>query len=130
MAVAALTFTAAAAPAASAGIAGLRTNSNFNGINSAAWTYAGGTPGAGDTIANAELVKGVDVRSRLYTFLTKVYAAQADVDSDMAALGMNVFVNGGAAFLFLAAGGAVTAQMTTVAAAGMIRLSMAHSETL
>ncbi len=129
MAVAALAFTAAAAPAASAGVADLRSGSNFNGQNSAAWTWAGGTPGAGDTIANAELLKGVDTRSRLYTFLTKVYANQAAVDSDMAALGITYFCNGGTEFRFLAAAGVVTAQMTTVAAAGMLRLSMAHSLT-
>ena len=125
----ALTLTAAAAPAASAGVADLRSGSNFNGINSAAWTYAGGAPGAADTIANAELLKGVDVRSRLYTFLTKVYADQAAVDADMAALGISYFANGASNFLFVAAGGVVDATITTVAAAGMLRLSMAHTLT-
>lgn len=125
MAVAALTLTAASAPVA---VAGLRAGQSANGLHSAGWTYAGGTPGIGDTIANAELLKGVNTRSRLYTFLTKVYANQAAVDADAAALGLNISMNGCSSFLFLAAGGAVTATVTTVAATGSIRMSMAHSE--
>jgi hypothetical protein len=122
----ALTLTAASQPAASTGVGGLKTGGNSNGINSAAWTYAGGA-GALDTIANAELLKGVDTRSRLYTFLTKVYADQAAVDSDMAALGVVTYANGGSNFLFLANAGAVTATFTCVAATGMLRVSMAHT---
>ena len=124
----AIALTAAAQPAASTGVGGLKTGGNSNGINSAAWTYANGA-GALDTIANAELLKGVDVRSRLYTFLTKVYADQAAVDSDMAALGVITYCNGGNNFLFLANAGAVTATLTAVAATGMIRISMAHTST-
>lgn len=123
---AALTLTAAAAPVA---IAGLKVGANSNGQNSAAWTYAGGAPGAGDTIANAELLKGVATGSRLHAFLTTAYANQAALDATCAALGVMSDANGAVALRFITAGAAApTATITTAAATGSIRVSIGYSQ--
>lgn len=122
---AAITLTASAMATA---LAGVKAGGNSNGNNSAGYTYAGGTPGAGDTIANAELLKGVSTTSRLYALLSKSYATQAALDSDLAALGVNVSVNGGSAFRFVtAAPGVPTATVTTASAAGSLRVSLGGS---
>lgn len=126
---AALTFTAAALPAAQTGRGGLVTNGNSNGNNSGAWTYAGGTPGAGDTIANAELLKGLSTTSRIYDFLSASYATQLELDQTMAALGVVLECNGGSALrLITAAPGVPTATVTTAAATGSVRISLGASQ--
>lgn len=125
---AALTFTAAALPAAVGPLAGLKDLANSNGSNSAAYTYAGGA-GAGDTIANVELLKGVATTSRLFAFLSFSYATQADLDATVAALGVINSVNGGTALRFItAAPGVPTATVTTAAATGAIRVACAYSQ--
>jgi hypothetical protein len=124
----ALTLTAAAMPAAAGPLAGVIDNGNSNGVNSAAWTFANGAPGAADTIANAQLLKGVATTSRLYAFLNRTWTDQAELDGAAAALGLNVSVNGGSAFYLITAGAAkATATVTTAAATGSIRLSIAAS---
>lgn len=124
----ALTLTAAAMPAAVGPLAGVIDAANSNGGNSAAWTYAGGAPGAGDTIANAELLKGVSTTSRLYAFLSKSYATQADLDATIAALGVMVSAQSASSFRFVtAAPGVPTATATTAVATGAIRVSIAAS---
>ena len=124
----ALTLTAAAMPAAVGPLAGVIDAANSNGGNSAAWTYAGGAVGAGDTIANAELLKGVSTTSRLYAFLSKSYATQADLDATVAALGVMVSTQSAAWFRFVtAAPGVPTATATTAVATGAIRVSIAAS---
>lgn len=123
---AALTLTAAAAPAA---LAGVKSGGSINGNNSAGYTYAGGTPGAGDTIANAELIKGVPTTSRLYAFLSRSYATQLELDQMAAALGLVMSCNGGSALrLITAAPGVPTATVTTAAATGSLRLSLGASQ--
>jgi hypothetical protein len=125
----ALTLTAAALPAAVGPLAGLKDLANSNGSNSAAYTYAGGAPGAGDTIANAELLKGVATTSRLYAFLSFSYATQADLDATVAALGVITNVNGGTALRFItAAPGVPTATVTTAVATGAIRVACAYAQ--
>lgn len=124
----ALTLTAAALPSAVAPLAGVASGANSNGTNGAAYTYAGGAPGAGDTIANAELIKGVAAGSRLRAFLDTSFATQAALDAAWAALGGIVSVNGGSAFrLITAAPGVPTATVTTAAADGSLRLAVAQS---
>lgn len=126
---AALTLTAAAMPAAVGPLCGVVDNANSNGDNSAAWTFAGGSTGA-DTIANAELLKGVATNSRLYAFLSKSFATQADLDGAVASLGIIASANGGSLFRFItAAPGVPTATVTTAGASGAIRVAMAHSFT-
>ena len=125
---AALTFTAAALPAAVGPLAGLKDLANSNGSNSAAWTFAGGSVGA-DTIANAELLKGVSTTSRLYAFLNNSFATQADLDATIAALGVNVSAQGGSLFRFVtAAPGVPTATVTTAVATGAVRVSIGYSQ--
>lgn len=122
----ALTLTAAAAPVA---LAGLKVGANSNGSNSAGYTYAGGAPGAGDTIANAELLKGVATTSRLYSFLSTSFATQAALDAACAALGVMSDANGATAIRFVtAAPGVPTATVTTVTATGSIRVSIGYSQ--
>lgn len=107
---------------------GVAAGSNSNGVNSAAWTYAGGAPGVGDTIANAQLLLGVATNSRLYTFLSSSYATQLDLDKTVAALGVITSVNGGSSLRFITAGpGVPTATVTTQAATGAIRIALAAS---
>jgi len=126
----ALTLTAAAMPAAVGPLAGVIDLANSNGANGAGWTYAGGAPGAGDTIASAELLKGVNANSRLYAFLTKSFATQADLDATVAALGVVVSTQSASAFRFVtAAPGVPTATVTTAVATGAIRISIAASIT-
>lgn len=126
----ALTLTAAAMPAAAGPLAGVIDNANSNGVNSAAWTFANGAPGAADTIANAELLKGVSTTSRLYAFLNRTWTNQAELDGAAAALGLNVTVNGGTLFYLTTAGAAkCTATVTTAIATGAIRMSIAASFT-
>lgn len=124
----ALTLTAAAMPAAAGPLAGVVDNANVNGDNSAAWTFAGGAPGAADTIAAAQLAKGLVAGSRIKAFLTATYASQADLDDAAAALGLLITTNGGSLFRLLrAVGAAPTATMTTAAATGMISMRIAAS---
>ena len=113
---------------AAATVAGVLLAGNSNGINTAAWTYSGGAVGAADTIANAELLKGVSLRSRLYTFLSTNHGTTAQTEAAFAALGGHVGTHGGTLFRFI--GGAVpTATMTTATAAGSIRIALGHSMT-
>lgn len=124
---AALTLTAAATPAA---LAGVKSGGNVNGNNSAGYTFAGGTPGAADTIANAELLKGVSTTSRLYAFLSRSYATQVELDQMAAGLGLVTQCNGGSAFrLITAAPGVPTATVTTAAATGSLRLALGAAQT-
>ena len=121
----ALTLTAAAAPAA---IAGIKSGANSNGANSAAYTFANGTPGALDTIDNTELKKGVSTTSRLYAFLDTSFATQAALDAAVAALGIMSDGNGASVVRFVtAAPGKPTATCTTAAATGSLRVSLAAS---
>ena len=123
---AALALTAAATPAA---LAGVKSGGNVNGNNSAAYTYANGTPGAGDTIANAELLKGVSTTSRLYAFLSRSYATQLELDQMIAGLGVIAHCNGGSVFRFVtAAPGVPTATVTTAAATGSLRITLGASQ--
>lgn len=116
-------------PAAVGPLAGLKDGANSNGANSAAYTFAGGAPGAGDTIANAELLKGVVSGSRLAAFLSTSFASQADLDGAIAALGVIASANGADAFRFVtAAPGVPTATVTTAAATGAIRVSVGYSQ--
>ncbi len=123
---AAVTLTAASAAAA---IAGVKAAGNINGNNSAGYTFAGGTPGALDTISNAELLKGVPTVSRLRTFLATSFATQADLNAAIAALGIIVFTHDASTFRFItAAPGVPTATLTTIAATGAIRIALGSSE--
>lgn len=124
---AALALTAAATPAA---LAGVKSGGNVNGQNSAAYTFSGGTPGAADTIANAELLKGLATTSRLYAFLSRSYATQVELDQMIAGLGLITQCNGGSVFrLITAAPGVPTATVTTAAATGSLRLALGASQT-
>ena len=122
---AALTFTAASNPAA---LAGVPASGNSNGSNSAAWSFTGGSGGV-DTVANAELLKGVSVDSRLYAFLSKSYATQADLDQTVAALGVLASGSNVAGVRFVtAAPGVPTASVATISVAGgAVRVSLAAS---
>lgn len=125
----ALTLTAAAAPAA---IAGIKSGANSNGANSAAYTFANGTPGALDTISNANLKVGVSTTSRLYAFLDTVFANQAALDAAVAALGIMSDGNGASVVRFVPDGTSTPANKpgatcTTAAATGSLRVSLAAS---
>lgn len=125
---AALTLTAASMPATVGPLAGVADFGNSNGDNSAAWTFSGGAPGAGDTIANAELKKGAAITSRLYAFLNTTFATQADLDATVAALGILASGNGSSSLRFItAAPGVPTATVTTAAATGALRVAMAYA---
>lgn len=122
---AALAFTAASAPIA---LPGIKLAGSANGQNSAGWTYANGTPGAADTIANAEFLKGLPTVSRIRTFFATSYATQLELDQAMAAIGLMFSSNGGDLIrLITAAPGVPTGTMTTAAATGSIRCSIGHS---
>ena len=125
---AALTFTAAAMPAAVGPLAGVADGANSNGVSSAAWSFTGGSGGA-DTAANAELLKGVAVGSRLYAFLTKSFATQADLDQTAAALGIIASGSNVAGVRFVtAAPGVPTATVATISVAGgAMRVALAAS---
>ena len=115
---AALTFTAAAMPAAVGPLAGVGDLKNSNGVGSAAWSFTGGSGGA-DTVANAELLKGVSSGSRLYAFLTTSFATQADLDQTAAALGIIASGSNVAGVRFVtAAPGVPTATVATISVAG------------
>ncbi len=119
---------AASTPTSVNTLAGVAAGSNSNGVNSAAYTFAGGAPGAGDTIASVQLLKGVATNSRLYSFLSSSFVDQATLDAEIAALGIIVSSNGGSVFRFItAAPGVPTATMTTAAATGSLRISLAAS---
>jgi hypothetical protein len=125
-----LTLTAAALPAAYAGLAGVASGASSNGVNSAAYTYAGGAPGAGDTITNTELLKGVSTSSRLYAFLTTNFASQGDVDATVAALGIMTSGQSATLFRFVReAVGGPSATATTAVATGSLRVSISQSIT-
>jgi len=114
----------ASTPTTSLGIAGIKAAANSNGQNSAAYTYAGGA-GAGDTIDNANLLKGVSTKSRLYSFLTAQYLDQAALDAEIAALGIVQSTNGGTALRLVTAGNAVpTATINGTVATGSIRIAL------
>lgn len=123
-----LTLTAASMPAAVGPLCGVPDFGNSNGDNSAAWTFSVVAPGAGDTITNAELLKGVVVGSRMRAFLSTSFASQADLDAAVAALGIIASGNGSSSLRFVtAAPGVPTATVTTAAATGSIRVAMAYS---
>jgi hypothetical protein len=114
-------------PAAVGPLAGVVDAANSNGANSAAYTFAGGSVGA-DTIANAELLKGVATTSRLYAFLSTSFASQADLDATIAALGIIAHTQSASLFRFVtAAPGVPTATATTAVATGAVRIAMAYS---
>jgi hypothetical protein len=125
---AALTFTAAAMPAAVGPLAGVVDGANSNGVSSAAWSFTGGSGGA-DTAANAELLKGVAVGSRLYEFLSTSFATQADLDQTAAALGIIASGSNVAGIRFVtAAPGVPTATVATISVAGgSARIALAAS---
>ena len=127
---AALTFTAAAMPAALNGLAGVAAGANSNGVNGAAYSFTGGSGGA-DTAANAELLKGVAASSRLYSFLTTSFATQAALDEAAAALGIVASGSNVAGIRFVtAAPGVPTATVATISVAGgAVRLSISQSIT-
>ena len=125
---AALTFTAAAMPAANAGLAGVASGANSNGVNGAAYSFTGGSGGA-DTASNAELLKGVSTSSRLYSFLSTSFATQADLDQAAAALGIVASGSNVAGIRFVtAAPGVPTATVATISVAGgAVRISISQS---
>lgn len=124
----ALTFTAAAMPAAAGPLAGVADGGNVNGDNSGAWTYAGGAVGAADTVANAQLVKGLATTSRIYAFLNRTWTDQAELDGAMAALGVTVSTQGCSLFYLTTAGNAkATATATTQVATGAVRIALTAS---
>ena len=125
----ALTRTAAAMPSANATLQlGVASGANSNGDNSAGYTFANGAPGAADTIANAELLKGVATTSRLYSFLSQSYLTQAALDATVAAVGLVVSTSSGSLFrLITAAPGVPTATITTSAATGALRIEIGQS---
>ena len=125
---AALTFTAAAMPAAVGPLAGVSDGENSNGVNGAAYSFTGGTGGA-DTAANVELLKGVATSSRLYAFLTTSYATQADLDQTAAALGIIASGSNVAGIRFVtAAPGVPTATVATISVAGgAVRIAISQS---
>ena len=99
-----------------------------SGHNSASWTYAGGAPGAGDTIDNANLVAGLPSGSRIADLLTPSYATQAALDLALASSGVLLSANGGSALrLITAAPGVPTATITTAAATGSLRIALNYS---
>ena len=132
------------APAVNAAVAGLQPAANAsgrlvnaNGGNSAGYLFSNGSSQAGDTIANAELLKGVPVNSRLYQFLTTAFASQADLDAAIVALGMQahytlpMLTAVPACSLLQFAPTVVTgvpkATLTTSAATGSFRISMPNT---
>jgi hypothetical protein len=145
---AALTLTAAAMPQVGANdvvgdvastptsyvFDGVKAGKNSNGTNSASYTFASGSVGA-DTIANAELLKGVydsatQIASspRLYEFLSASYVTQVALDAAIAALGIVQSSNGASLLRFVtAAPGVPTATITTQAATGSIRIALGAS---
>ncbi len=125
----ALTLVAAALPTANASrILGITAAGNSNGDSSAGYVFSNGAPGAGDTVANAQLLVGVNAGGRLYNFLSQSYATQDALDNAIAAVGLTVSVNGGSAFrLITAAPGVPTATVTTAAATGALRLEIGQS---
>ena len=137
----ALTLTA---PAVNAAVAGLQPAANAsgrlvnaNGGNSASYLFTLGSSGAGDIIANAELLKGVPVNSRLYQFLTTAFASQADLDAAIVALGIRAEYNFPTLtalpacsllqFIPTAVTGVPKATLTTSAAGGAFRVTMPSS---
>ncbi len=113
---------------------GVKSGSNSNGSNSAAYTFAGGSSGA-DTIDNVNLLKGVTAAgtrstksSRLYKFLSSSYQTQADLDAAVASLGILTSGNAASALRFItAAPGVPTATVTTAAATGSSRIALGAS---
>lgn len=96
--------------------------------NAQSWTYANGA-GAADTIANSEFLKGLDADDRLLSFFSTSFANQAALDAAIAALGMHIFTNGGAALYLTTAGpGVPTATMTGTVGTGVIRISIAANK--
>lgn len=125
----ALTLALPALPAANAGVAGIASGGNSNGVNSVSATFANGAPGAGDTIANAQFLAVMPAGSRLRELFSASYATVAAMNEAFAAAGLLTFVqDGGSALAFTnAAPGVPTATMTTSAATGHIRISIAQS---
>lgn len=125
-----LTTTPASMPAAVGPLCGVPDNANSNGDNSVAYVTSNGA-GAGDTIANAELLKGLSTNSRMYAFLSRNFASQADLDAAAAALGFNASVMNGSMFhLVREAVGGPSATLTGVAGqASVVRLSLSQSFT-
>lgn len=127
-----------AVPVAPAAVASLiKTGSNSNGANSATWTFADPAPAAGNTIANAELQKGVSSTSRLGILLNTVFTdilagatAQQQLDAAVAALGMSYSGYGIDQFrLVVVSGNKPTATATTSQTSGYLRVSLAYSQT-
>lgn len=122
-----ITLTAAAMPAAVGPLAGVVDDANSNGTNGAAYTFAGGA-GAGDTITNTELKKGVAASSRLFALLDTNFASQADLDATVAALGFIASVQNGSTFRLLReAVGGPSATVTAGGATGALRIAIAQS---
>lgn len=119
-----LPLTAASAPAT---LAGVLAGRNSNGDSSAAWTFSTGSNGV-ESIPNAQLLAGVSSRSRLYAFLSRSYASQAELDSYIAALGISIHVSGGTSCRLITAGSAApTITFTSTATSGYVRLSVGHT---
>lgn len=108
-------------------MAALTLTAGDAGNNSGSWTFAGGSTGA-DTIANAELLKGLDTASRIYGILSVSYATQVALDTALAANGVILSCNGGSPLrLVTAAPGVPTATVTTLAATGSLRIAASYS---
>lgn len=108
-------------------MAALTLTSADAGNNSGSWTFAGGSVGA-DTIANAELLKGLATDSRIYAILSASYTTQAALDSALAASGLLLSANGGSLLRLVTAGpGVPTATVTTAAATGSMRIALNYS---
>ena len=127
----ALTLAAPSMPAAVGPLAGVKDGANVNGQNSASLNFANGAPGLADTIANAQFLAALPVDSRLYEVFNTSFASQANLDDALAALGFQCEIIKGATAgtlaILTAAPGKPTATLTTTAATGTIRMSIAAS---
>lgn len=125
----ALTLAVPSMPSAIAPLAGVYPGANSNGTNAVSATFSNGASGAGDTISNTALLGVMAAGTRIREVFAPSYATVAAMNEAFAAVGLIAVVNdGGSALVFTnAAPGVPTATMTTSAATGHIRISIAQS---
>ena len=126
-----LSLAAPALPAAVSPLAGVSTGDNSNGQSSATLLFSGAAAGAHE-IPAATFVAALAPSSRLHALFSKSFASQADLDAALAALGFMHYAVGASAFALVpsvAVGtvGQPKAVITTTAATGSIRMSLAAS---
>lgn len=98
------------------------------GDNTNTLTFAGGSRGVErDTIANAELLKGLATTSRLYTFLTTAYASKAAAEAALAAAGGHVTGDGLLMFEITASASVPSLVVITTGTTGTLRFAIGHS---